>query len=83
MASSCPHNHWEAPTFHFSSANQSGDWRVFYTRALDYLDALDIEVDEADDNRKGWKQIKLKFKGEDRQTLQTLIDNGTVTPEHM
>ena len=69
MASSCPHNHWEAPTFHFNSANQSEDWEVFYTRAVDYLDALDIELDEADDNCKGWKQIKLVFEGEERQTL--------------
>ena len=52
MAYSHSHNHWEAPTFHFNSANQSEDWRVFYTRALDYLDALDIELHEADDNQK-------------------------------
>ena len=69
--------------FHFNSPNQSDDWRAFYTRALDYLDALDIETDQADDNCKGWKQIKLMFEGEDRQALQTLIDNGTVTPKHM
>ena len=83
MASSCPHNCWEAPTFHFNSSNLSEDWGVFYTRALDYLDALDIELDEADDNHKGWKQIKLMFEGEDRKALQTLTDNGTMTPEHM
>ena len=83
MVSSYPHNCWEAPTFHFNSANQSEDWRVFYTRALDYLDTLDIDLDEADDNCKGWKQIKLMFEGEDRQALQTLIDNDTMTPEHM
>ena len=76
-------NCWEAPTFHFNSANQSEDWRAFYTRALDYLDTLDIELDEADDNHKGWKQIKLMFEGEDRHALQTLIDNGTMTPEHI
>ena len=83
MASSCPHNCREAPTFHFNSVNQSEDWRAFYIRAFDYLDALDIELDEADDNHKGWKQIKLRFKGEDRQALQTLTDNGTVTLKHM
>ena len=62
---------WEAPTFHFNTANQSEDWSVFYTRALDYLDALDIELDEADESHKGWKQLKLMFKGEDRKGLQT------------
>ena len=83
MASSCPHSGWEAPTFQFNSTNQSEDWRAFYTLALDYPDALDIELDEADYNCKGWKQIKLMFKGEDRQALQTLTDDGTMTPEDM
>ena len=83
MASSHPHNHWEAPAFHFNSANQSEDWRAFYTRALDYLDAFNIELDQADDNHKGWKQIKLMFEGEDRWALQTLIENGTMSLEHM
>ena len=69
MASSCPDNCWETWTFHFNSPNQSEDRRAFYTRALDYLDALDIELDDADDNCKGWKQIKLMFEGEDRQAL--------------
>ena len=57
--------HWEAPTFHFNSPNQSADWKAFYTRALDYLDALDIENDEADEHCTGWKQQKLMFKGDD------------------
>ena len=83
MASSHPHTHWEAPTFHFNSVNQSDDWRVFYTRALDYLDDLDIEPDHTDYNHKGWKQIKLIFEDEDRQALQTLIDNSTITSEDM
>ena len=83
MASSHPHSCWEAPTFHFNSVNQSEDWRVFYTRALDYLDALDIKPDCADDTWKGWKQLKLMFEGEDRQALQTLINNSTITSEDM
>ena len=32
---------------------------------------------------KGWKQLKLMFEGEDRQTLQALIDNSTITSEDM
>ena len=27
-----------------------------------------------------WKQIKMMFTGEDRQALQTMIDNNTITP---
>ena len=52
-------------------------------RALDYLDALDIEPDQADDNCKGWKQLKIMFEGDDRQAVQTLTDNQTIMPEDM
>ena len=83
MASSGHHSHWEAPTFHFNTANQSQNWSVFYTRALDYLDALEIELDGADESHKGWKQLKLMFQDEDRKALQTLIDNTVVTTDHM
>ena len=83
MAFSSPHGHWEAPTFRFNSLNQSEDWSVFYTRALDYLDALDIELKTDDQSHKGWKQLKLMFEGEDRKALQSLIDSGVVTPKHM
>ena len=62
--------------------HQLEDWKVFYTRALDYLEALDINADEADNWHTGWKQLKMMFKGEDKQTLQSLIDNGTITLEH-
>ena len=83
MASSGHHSCWATPTFHFNSANQSEDWSAFYTRALDYLDALDIELDKADESHKGWKQLKPIFNGEDRKVLQTLIDNSFMTTEHM
>ena len=83
MAFSSHRGHWEAPTFHFNSPNNSEDSSVFYTRALDYLDALDIELETDDQSRKGWKQLKLVFEGEDRKALQSLIDSGVVTPEHM
>ena len=66
MASSYLNTHWDAPTFHFNSLNQSEDCSTFYTRALDYLDALDIETEQADDHHKGWKQLKLMFKDKDR-----------------
>ena len=83
MASSGHHGCWEAATFYFNSANQSEDWSIFYTRALDCLDALDIELDEADETCKGWRQLKLMFEVKDRKVLQTLIDNGVITSEHM
>ena len=50
--------------------------------ALDYLEALDIDTDEADDHHTGWKQLKMMFEGEDKQTHQSLMDNGTITPEN-
>ena len=81
MASSCPKAAWESPTFHFNSPNQSEDWRTFYTRALDYLEALDIKMEQADNCCKDWKQLKLMFKVKDREALQTLIDNVTITEE--
>ena len=74
--------HWEAPKFNFNSPHQLEDWKVFYTRALDYLEALDINTDEADDCHTGWCQLKMMFEGEDRETLESLTDNGTVTLEH-
>ena len=64
-------------------SNQSEDWSAFYTRALDYLDALDIEPEVADESHKAWKQLKLIFEGEDKKALQSLIDSGVVTAEHM
>ena len=50
-------------------------------RAIDYLETIDIDTEAEDENKKGWKQIKMMFTGEDRQALQTLIDNNTITQE--
>ena len=60
---------------------QTQEWKNFYTRVLDYLETLDIDPEAQDDARRGWKQIKMMFQGEDRQVLQSLIDNNTITPE--
>ena len=54
---------------------------MFYTRAIDFLEALNINTKQADPTKAGWKQLKMMFEGEDRQTLQTLNDNGTITEE--
>ena len=56
------------------------EWQAFYTRALDFLEALNIDPEAEDQNKCGWHQIKMMFEGEDHQALQTLTDN-TVTPK--
>ena len=81
MASRPIAHYWEAPKFLFNSPNQAAEWQAFYTRALDFLEALDIDPEAAEQNKCGWRQIKMMFEGEDCQVLQTLIDNNTVTPE--
>ena len=80
MASRSTAHCWEAPKFSFNSPNQVAEWQTFYSRALDFLEALDIDPEAADQNKHRWRQIKM-FEGEDCQALQTLIDNNTVTPE--
>ena len=72
---------WEAPKFSFNSEDQAAAWREFYMSTIDYLESLDIDTEAEDENKKGWKQIKMMFTGEDRQELQTLIDNNTITQE--
>ena len=71
---------WEAPQFTFNAEDQATEWQRFHIKAIDYLEALDIDPDQEDDTRREWKQIKMMFKGEDRQTLQTL-GNNTITQE--
>ena len=71
----------EAPQFTFNAEDQAAEWQRFYIKAIDYLEALDIDTDQEDDIQRGWKQIKMMFKGEDRQTLQTLLENNTITQE--
>ena len=80
MASRAPAARWKAPQFSFNSPQQTQEWKNFYTRVLDYLETLDIDPEAQDDARHGWKQIKMMFQGEDRQALQSLIDNNTITP---
>ena len=68
MASNHP-PHWEAPKFSFNKENQAAEWKQFYIRAIDYLEALDIDPDKEDETKRGWHQIKVVFQGEDRQAL--------------
>ena len=37
------------------------DWKAFYTRALNYLEALNINTDELNETKTGWKQLKMMF----------------------
>ena len=78
MAQNNMNTRWTAPTFTFNTEDQPAAWRDFYTRVIDYLETVDIDPEE-DQHKRGWKQIKMMFTGEDRQALQTLIDNNTIT----
>ena len=73
--------HWEAPRFSLSTGNQLEEWKSFYIFAIDFLEALDTNMDTADEKKKGWRQLKMMFEGEDWRALQTLINNGTISPK--
>ena len=81
MASTGPTAQWEAPQFSFNTPDQTQEWKPFYTRVLNFLETLDINPEKQDETKRGRKQIKMMFKGEDQQALQTLIDNNTISPE--
>ena len=70
---------FEISQFSFTSEDQATDWKKFYTNVIDYLEALNIDPEREDQEKKGWKQIKIMFKGDDRQALQILIENGTIS----
>ena len=72
-------SNWTAPTFSFNAADQCTAWHHFYLRALDYLELLRIQPKEEDQLKRGWEQITTMFTGENRQILQTLIDNNIIT----
>ena len=73
--------HWEIPQFSFDTPDQTQELKNFYTRVLDFFETLKIDPERQDENKCGWKQIKMMFQGEDRQTLQTMIDNNTIPQE--
>ena len=76
---------WEAPTFSFNADNQPATWRKFYIRAIDYLETNDIDPEQEDQHKRGWKQIKMMFTG-GRQASTTDYDrqqhNNTTRPMH-
>ena len=72
-------SNWTAPTFSFNAADHPTAWRDFYYRAQDYLEVLRIKPGDEDQEKRGWEQITTMFTGENRQILQTLIDNNIIT----
>ena len=81
MASTGPTAQLEAPLLSFNMPDQTQEWKICYTIVLDFLETLDINPEKQDETKRGWKQIKMMFKGEDSQALQTLINNNTISPE--
>ena len=51
--------HWEAPKFSFSAFEQSEEWKVFYTQAIDFLEGLNINTEEEDSIKKAQNSLKL------------------------
>ena len=60
---------WEAPESSFDVPNQTTEYEKFYTGAIDFWEALDIDLDKEDETKWGWYQIKMMFQGEDKQIL--------------
>ena len=81
MASKSNNLHWEPPKFIFSTQNHANEWKTFYTCTVDFPKVLNISTKAEDPNKKGGKQLKVMFKGEDWKALQTLNDNGIITQE--
>ena len=75
-------SNWTAPTFSFNEADKPHAWEIFYLTSQDYLEVLRIKPAEEDKKKRGWEQITQMFKGENRQILQNLIDNNTITETH-
>ena len=42
---------------------------------------MDIDIDGTYDSKISWKQLKMLTEGVDNHTLQTMVENGTITPE--
>ena len=72
---------WEAAKFSFNAENQAKEWKKFHTIVIDFLEALNIDPVTPDESKCGWCQIKMMFQDEDREALQALLDNNTITPE--
>ena len=76
------YGNWTAPTFSFDEADKPHAWEIFYLTSQDYLEVLRIKPAEEDKEKRGWEQITQMFTGENRQILQNLVDNNTITETH-
>ena len=80
---SCPNNHLESSQIQFwlpSSVRRTG--KSCIPGLLATWKPLTLNTNEADNcMHTCWKQLKMMFKGEDGETLQSLINNGTITLE--
>ena len=71
-----------SPQVHFYSPYQATKWKAFYIQTTDFLEVLNTDTEVEENTKKGWKQLKMMFEGEDQQALQTLVYNRTITPDH-
>ena len=69
------------PSSHLMHQIKQRGLKLFYTCAVNVLEALDIDPEEEDKSKKGWCQIRMMFEYDDHQALQTLLDNNTIIPE--
>ena len=53
MADTNNTSQWEAYKFSSSAANQAKEWKTFYSRVLNYLETLDIDIDAPYQTKKG------------------------------
>ena len=58
MAQNNMNTRWTAPTFTFNTEDQPAAWKDFYTRVIDYLETKDIDPEEEDQHKRGWKKNK-------------------------
>ena len=58
MASDSSTPCWDDPKFSLSTAQQSEEWKVFYTKAIDFLEALNIDTEEEDSTKKAGSRWK-------------------------
>ena len=53
MAQNNMNTRWTAPTFSFNTEDQPAAWKEFYTRVIDYLETIDIDLEEEDQHKRG------------------------------
>ena len=62
--------------FSFSTVNQAKEWKTSYIRAIDYLGDPGNQCSYNKPKEGG--KMNMMITGEDRQALQTPVDNGII-----